>query len=138
MPEPRAVLDVNLSISWVLTAGSTLSRVFVAWRDGRFVYLVSPPIVDELRRVLARQPERVRPVAAEHLLRIERRAEWTAGEPLVSGACRDPKDDKFLSCALEGDAEYVVTGDRDLLDIGTFRGIRIVKPAEFLLLLEVT
>jgi putative PIN family toxin of toxin-antitoxin system len=136
VPGPRAVLDVNLSVSWVLTAGPTLSRLFAAWSGDRFVALVSPPITAELRRVLERLPERVQPVVAEHLERFERRAERTDGEALAAGACRDPKDDKFLSCAVEGDADYVVTGDGDLLDMRTFQGVRIVTPREFLLLLE--
>ena len=60
---------------------------------------------------------------------------------LVSGnvtvkASRDPEDDKFLAAAVEGKARYVVTGDKDLLDIKTYRGIRIIPPAAFLKILQ--
>jgi putative PIN family toxin of toxin-antitoxin system len=140
VPGPRAVLDVNLSVSWLLTAGPTLSRVMDAWLAERFVYVTSPPILAELQRVIAELAAR-RTLAADHvahLERVEKRAELTAGAPVAAGACRDPDDDMFLSCALEGGAEYVVTGDRDLLDMRTFRGVRIVTPLEFLLLLEVS
>ena len=136
MPEPRAVVDVNLSISWILTAGPTLGRLFAAWRAVRFVYLISPPIAEELRRVLGELPERTHAAAAEYLEALKEDAEWTVGEQLAAGACRDPDDDMFLSCALEGNADYVVTGDKDLLDMRTFRGVRIVTPREFLLLLD--
>lgn len=59
---------------------------------------------------------------------------------LVSGrakvkASRDPEDDKFLAAAIEGRVEYVVTGDRDLLDLKQYKGVRIVSPAEFLRIL---
>ena len=46
-------------------------------------------------------------------------------------ACRDPKDDKFLELAVNGAAICIVTGDEDLLVLNPFRGIAIVKPAEF-------
>ena len=47
-------------------------------------------------------------------------------------ACRDPNDDKILELATNGDANYIVTGDDDLLVMNPFRGIEIVRPAEFL------
>ena len=48
------------------------------------------------------------------------------------GACRDPKDDKFLELAVSGRADYLVTGDLDLLVLDPFRGVRILTPADFL------
>jgi putative PIN family toxin of toxin-antitoxin system len=47
-------------------------------------------------------------------------------------ACRDPSDDKFLHVALNGEAEAIVTGDRDLLVLDPFHGVRILNPAAFL------
>lgn len=47
-------------------------------------------------------------------------------------ACRDPKDDKFLDVALSGGAAAILTGDRDLLDLDPFHGVRILSPAAFL------
>jgi putative PIN family toxin of toxin-antitoxin system len=46
--------------------------------------------------------------------------------------CRDPKDDIFLDVALNGEAKAIITGDEDLLELDPFHGVRIVKPAEFL------
>jgi putative PIN family toxin of toxin-antitoxin system len=138
VPGPRAILDNNLTFSWLLTAGPTISRVMAAWRAQRFIYVTSPPIFAELRRVTMALAAR-RTLAADHvahLKQVEERAEMTAGEVLVAGICRDPDDDMFLSCALESGADYIVTGDRDLLDMRTFRGTRIVTPTQFLLLLE--
>lgn len=61
----------------------------------------------------------------------------TAGALVLTGVCRDPKDDKFLACAIEGEADYLVSGDQDLLAIGSYQGIQIVKPAQFLNILQV-
>jgi putative PIN family toxin of toxin-antitoxin system len=49
----------------------------------------------------------------------------------VINACRDPGDDKFLELAVDGSAEIIVTGDRDLLALDPFRGVSIVTPARF-------
>jgi uncharacterized protein len=50
---------------------------------------------------------------------------------VVSGVCRDPDDDPILSCALSAEADYLVTGDLDLLELKEFHGIRILAPAAF-------
>lgn len=46
--------------------------------------------------------------------------------------CRDPKDDMFLDCAVAGGAKYLISGDKDLLTLGSVAGVKIVTPAEFL------
>ena len=46
--------------------------------------------------------------------------------------CRDPKDDKILEIAINGNADYIISGDNDLLELNPFRGISIISPAEFL------
>ncbi len=46
-------------------------------------------------------------------------------------ACRDPKDDKFLTLAVAANADYIVSGDADLLVLHPFQGIQIIKPADF-------
>jgi hypothetical protein len=50
----------------------------------------------------------------------------------VKAILEDPSDDIYLECALEGRADFIVSGDRHLLDLGTFRGISIVNPTAFL------
>ena len=54
----------------------------------------------------------------------------------VQGICRDPDDDAILACTLEAGADYLVTGDVDLLELKTFKGIRIVTPREFELVFD--
>lgn len=60
----------------------------------------------------------------EHALRV-------TPNILPAETVRDPKDVAILACAVAGDAEVVVTGDLDLLSLGTFRGVRIVSPRQF-------
>lgn len=64
--------------------------------------------------------------------RREHSGPWTAcGEDQS-----DPEDDKFVAAAVEAGADYVVTGDKDLLDIARYRGLRLISPATFLRILR--
>jgi putative PIN family toxin of toxin-antitoxin system len=54
----------------------------------------------------------------------------------LRGATRDPDDDKLLECAVCGKADYVVSGDKDLLVLGEYRGVKIVRASEFLAIVE--
>ena len=55
-------------------------------------------------------------------------------EPAATGACRDSDDDHVLDCLIAAEADYLVTGDADLLALKTFRGKPILKPRDFELL----
>jgi len=63
---------------------------------------------------------------------IEREALFIESEVKIS-ECRDPKDNKFLELAVAGDANCIVTGDKDLLVLNPFRGIKIISPSDFLI-----
>jgi hypothetical protein len=67
---------------------------------------------------------------------LERFSEHVPGVLDLSGACRDPKDDKFLACAVEGQAHYLVSSNRDLLDMRRYQDVAIVNPGQFLLATE--
>lgn len=135
----RAVVDTNLLVSYALTKGMTLSRLIEHWEKGTFAYLTSPPIIEELKEVLKRPHLREKMVADPQPLIdvVEADTEQIAGELVLEGVCRDPKDDIFIACAIEGAADYIVTGDKDLLDMGQYQGIKIVRPGEFVTLLDV-
>ena len=138
MPISRAVLDTNLIVSYLLTQGDTLSRIIDHWERGSFVYLISPPMFAELKAVLAR-PRLQRSMSAypQALLEVvENDAMFTAGTLSLVGVSRDPKDDIFLACAVEGNADYIVTGDADLLVLEEHEGIKILRPHDFLEELE--
>jgi len=50
----------------------------------------------------------------------------------VKGVCRDPKDDKYLECAIAAGADYIISGDRDLLDLKEYGGVKIVSARDYL------
>ncbi len=129
----RAVFDTNALISAVLFDRSTPARaVFAALEQG--VVLVSAQTVRELAEVAARS-KFDRYVTAEERDRfvtaLVGRAELVEVRKQIV-ACRDPKDDKFLSLAMAGSASVIVSGDEDLLVLHPFRGVEILTPAAFL------
>ena len=130
----RAVLDANLLVSYLLTGGETLSHIMQHWERGAFIYLISPSMEAELREVVKR-PRLARRMSADPqalLDAIENDAEWIPGELLLIGVCRDPKDEIFISCAVEAGADYLVSGDADLLDMGSYGDVQMISPRAFL------
>jgi uncharacterized protein len=134
----RAVIDTNLVVSYLLTQSETLSALIEYWEQGQFVYLTSPTLLTELREVVYRPNlrKRMRTDPGVLLELVELEAELTPGTLILSNVCRDPKDEPFLACAVEGEAAYVVTGDADLLAIGTYEGVTMIRALDFVHLLE--
>ena len=133
----RAVLDTNQYVSMAIKAGGTADRLFTAWRDERFILLLSSPILEEILRVLhaPRLQRLIRLTTADLNGLIESLlfdAELTPGRLTLHVVTRDPGDNMFLACAVEGHADYIVSGDQDLLTLGSYEGIPIVTAAEFL------
>jgi putative PIN family toxin of toxin-antitoxin system len=134
----RAVIDTSSLVSYVLTQGELMRRVVAYWRAGTFTLLSSPATRAELADVLARPAIRQLAVAPlDELVRgLEHFSEHVPGVMDLVGACRDPKDDKFLACAVEGKAHYLISSDDDLLDMRCYQGVAIVNPGQFLLAIE--
>lgn len=132
MAERRWVLDTNTLVSRLLLPGGTAARA-VDHALALGVPLVSDDTLAELADVLSR-PRFDRYVTLQErqrfvqlLLGVARRVPITHRVR----ACRDPKDDKFLHVALNGRAEAIITGDRDLLVLDPFHGVRILSPTAF-------
>ena len=116
-------------------AQSLTARLYEAWRADQFVLLVSEPILAEVDAVTARpdlwRKLHVTPREARAVpLRLRRRAVLVRPEVTIRMS-RDPTDDKFLECAISGDADYVVSADADLLSLRDVRGIPILDAPTF-------
>lgn len=138
MKADRVVLDTNVLISAALRPNSVPRAVIdtVSATDG--VLIFSEESFHELQSRLLRpkfDPYVGRQDRMVYLAQVRAVSEWVS----IAGAklgCRDPEDDKILETALMGDADCLVTGDQDLLDMSSFGGIPIVRPATFLGLLR--
>jgi putative PIN family toxin of toxin-antitoxin system len=130
MGERSVVYDTN-TISALGFDGSPQIALFIGFTRGWDMYF-SEEILTEVERVMGYDKLPITEETADLFLTIMR-DEGIRVEPDVSvGASDDPDDNKFLECALEADARYLVSGDRDLLDLDEFRGVDIVDASGFL------
>lgn len=137
---PRAVLDTNVVISALVFARERTAWMHWAWQSGVYVPLISTATAVELIRVLE--------YPRFDLGRVEREAVLAHYLPMCSvvdvpakpeaaiPACRDVADRAFLELAVAGKADYLVSGDADLLAVASRFPIPIVAPARFRSLLE--
>ncbi len=133
----RVVLDANQFVSALLKPGSNPDRIMRLVREERLTLLISDEIRAEILRVLnyPKIAKRLSLSPEELTLFIDRLATvaiMTPGTLVVTAIADDPSDNKYLACAVEGKADYIISGDHHLLDLRVFQGIRIVDPGTFL------
>ena len=133
----RVVLDTNVLVSALLFTGE-LSKMVDLWRQGKVVPLISRETFDEPRAVLgypkfSLAPEEIQSIIENEILPY---FEVVEIKEKVRGVCRDPGDNKFIACALSGAAHFILSGDKDLTDLKSYKTIRIIKASEFLRLFK--
>lgn len=135
----KAVLDTNVLVSGLIASSDSAPALLIkAWYERKFEPVVSFAILKEVAKVLGRDKIRRyyghidKDLPQKYITGLMRFATLVPGELQVRGVCADPDDDKFLAAALEAEADYIVSGDSHLLVLRDYRGVRIVKPGEFL------
>jgi len=131
-----AVLDTNVLISGLVADQGFPRQILDAWLEGRFTLVTSFYLVEEVTHVLTypRIAGRLQLGDAELaaiLAALLSRAKVTLGQLRLPGATRDSKDDAVVACAVEGKADYIVSGDQDLLALGEYESIRVMTPRQF-------
>ncbi|MEP7056749.1 MAG: putative toxin-antitoxin system toxin component, PIN family [Caldimonas sp.] len=129
----RAVIDTNVLIAGLLWHGPShalLERV----RDGALGMVSSPALIAELAEVIDRAKfsailARTNTSRDSVLAELRQLAEVIEPSPLPQPICRDPDDDQVLAVALAAKVDLIVSGDNDLLSLGSFAGIPIFAPA---------
>jgi putative PIN family toxin of toxin-antitoxin system len=134
----RVVLDTSVLVSTVLSPNGVPAQVFTAWRAHCYSLFTTPAILKELLDTLAQPRIRRRyPVTdakVDAILELLRElAVFVRGTADVSDSgLRDPNDHVILSAAAEARAHVLVSSDKDLLVLGTYRDTEIVTPRQFL------
>ena len=137
----RAVLDANVLLSALIRPQGPPGRILRRLLEDRaFALVTSPTILAEVRRALDYPRVRKYIVGSDEDLDLWVASLGLVAEP-VEGSLRlrvaeDPDDDKYIAAAVEGFAQFVITGDAYLLTLKGYEGIRIVTPRAFLGLLE--
>ena len=137
----KVVLDTNLFVSATIASQGKPAQILDAWRARRFGLVIREDILEEIREVLCRPHIRKRHQWTQEeidcfLDGLGEMAIITPGELEVKAVADDPDDNMYLACAVEGEADYIVSGDQHLLKLGAFKGIQIITPAQFLDILE--
>lgn len=132
----RAVIDTNLLVSYLISHRPPISELIdVHLAQAKLVLLTAPVLLEELDRVL-RYPRLQRHYTMEERARfvalVAAISEVIELPDSVPRICRDPDDDWVIACAVVGDADVIVSGDRDLLDLQQVRDIPILSAREFL------
>ena len=127
----RVVIDTNVYISALLFGGLPGSLLDIAFLQS-FVLVISPALLDELDEKLLLKFEISVEDTAIIRGKLESIAEIIRPDLVLNVVEDDPDDDRVLECAVKGDADYIVTGDRHLLKLGVYEGISIVTVRQFL------
>lgn len=125
----RVVFDTNVIIAGIVARG--LCHEIVSQHLPQHEAILSRPLWTELTGKL-REKFHLSPARLPVLALYRKHAVWVQARALDKPACRDPDDDWVLATALAGDAEVIVTGDPDLLDMIAWQGIRIETPRRWI------
>ncbi|ADD03471.1 PilT protein domain protein [Thermoanaerobacter italicus Ab9] len=137
----RAVIDTNILISGFISKRSYLAKVLDYWILNKISPVVSREIVEEYANVLVRDRFSALGSTEERLNLLHRilSLDWVVfvyPQQKIDVIKDDPKDNIFLECAIEGNCEFVVSGDQHLLQLKEYRNIKIIKAEEFINLLK--
>ena len=131
----KAVFDTNVLVAAFVTEG-VCAKLLGRARRKQLDLVISPFILKEFENVLLKKFSASKEQTRTATKLISEAAQMVNPYSMVSGVCRDPDDDQILSCALSAEADYLVTGDMDLLELKEFHGIKILTPGAFELLFE--
>lgn len=133
MTKLRLVIDTNILISGLMSVNSLPQKLF-DYATSQGILLMSDEVQSEIENVISR-PKLQKYITLERrtkfLTELSQQVERVTINQQIR-ACRDPKDDKFLDLSVCGEANYIITGDADLLDLHPFQNISIIKAANFL------
>ena len=141
----RIVIDTNILVSAILTPEGNPAKILKLVLEGKLNLITSPAILEETRQVfnypkLAKLMEKnniTRQEVYGFLDKMSRVALITPGQLEINAILEDPADNKIIVCALEGGADFIISGDHHLTDLKIFQGIKIVGPAAFLKIVNI-
>ena len=128
----RVVIDTNVLISALFWVGRP-KRLLNAARINKIAFITSESLLTELKGVCTamNKPFHLSKSEADKIIdHLKDIAEEVVSLKSNVTLCKDEADNRVLECALDGKADYIVTGDKDLLSLKSFKGIKIAKVSE--------
>ena len=131
----RVILDTNIFVSMAM--GGQVGKINDEWRAGKFILVVSEDILSEYLDVLQRPKLHLKSrTIATIVNRIYRKAEFVTPEEKILVVLADTTDNKFIEAAIKGKTDYIVSGDKHLLELKEYKSIPIITAREFIDILE--
>lgn len=127
---PRVVLDTNILVSALIYGGKP-EQIYDLALDKQLTAVISPILLSELTEILIKK-FKFELSRIEQLEKITKNNFTVVNPSKIITLVKDDDDNRVLEAALEGGCDYIVTGDRDLLDLKMFKNIKIVPPEVFL------
>ena len=133
MGADKVVVDTNVVISALLSGGAP-GKIIGLWQSRALEPVASKEILDEYIRVLTYpkfklSEEEINYLLYQEILPFFEIIDVQQGPQIIE---KDPQDDKFLRCALEANARYLISGDKHLLALKSYQKIKILSPTEFI------
>jgi putative PIN family toxin of toxin-antitoxin system len=133
----RVVIDTSVFIRYLIRPGAAIRRLMEElWVEGQIIVVSAPELFDELVQVLKRENIQgfIHPEEGQTLLEaLQTKAEFLPPLGEVPPYTRDPKDDKFVACAIAAQVSFLISEDRDLLALSEIAGLQILTPYAFLM-----
>ena len=133
----KIVVDANIFASGLIKPKSNPGKILNLIKQNQVELVLSPGIIKEIKRILLypkiqryhrRTPQEIDAYFEDILIFA-----WVVeGKEPIDIIKDDPTDNKYLACAHEGEADYIVSGDHHLLDLGTYQEIEIIQAKAFL------
>jgi len=133
----RVVVDANVFVSAALKPHSKPAQIIDLVKKPKIALVLSQAILEELKKVF-RYPKIKKELRLsvseidETLAKIAAGAVLTPGNIKIKAIKDDPEDNRYVECAVEGQADYIISGDHHLTQLKFFQGIIIIDPAAFL------
>ena len=129
----KIVLDTNILVSALLFKGN-LAWIVDLWKKGKIIPILSKETFAEFKAVLeypkfSLTRQEIKVIIEEEVLPYFEVVEITDS---IKGICRDSDDDKFSACAVSASVDFIVTGDKELLDLGKYKSVRIINASMLL------
>lgn len=125
----RVVLDTNILLSAFVFPGGAPEQVYRRVLDGRITLVTSPPLLSELGRILTEKFHWEKSYTEEVVAQLVRIGVVVDPTEEIADITDDPADNRVLEAAAAGHADVIVSGDRHLLSLGTWRAVRVLAPA---------
>lgn len=127
----KVVIDTNVFVAGVFFTGPP-HQILRAWRDGKIDVVLSEEILEEYKRVGDKLAGRFPGVDLNPFLNLlTMKAEIINAPDLPRPVCDDPDDDKFLACAVASKCKMIISGDRHLVKVSGYKGVKVLRPRSF-------